>query len=134
MLNKELLYSALGAAIGSIGEEVLEEVFPGIGELGWTGEISGTIIGFLKGSSDETQESMQKFFNYLYRHINKDKLANKLDENEVKVFTEQFKNIPQKEKERILNNFKVAAPYEYEMIKNFLEDLRDNNNLQGATT
>lgn len=123
-MKKELLFSIGGGVIGSLIEEGIEGFFPGVGELGLSGEIAGAITGLLssKVTKEDVKDSVEKFIKYAYKSINT-KEADELSDEEAELFNRKFQDIPKAEKKKILNNFKNLAPYEYDLIKEFLKGL-----------
>lgn len=127
-MQREILFSTFGTLLGSIIEEGIEEIFPGVGELKHTGEISGLIAGLLGSqlTKDETREAIRRFIKYCYKVTNEKTLNENIPDEELKLFTERFNKIPKKDKQKIINSFKNLSPYEYNFIKDFL------NGLEGA--
>jgi hypothetical protein len=125
-MSKDFLYTVAGTILGSLIEEGIEEFFPGVGELGPTGEIVGGITGLLSSNitKKEVENSLQSFIKYVYRQINAKSADEAISEEELRTFSEKFKSIPQNQKKRILNNFRTLSPYEYHFIYDFLEELK----------
>ena len=121
-MSKDVFYTLGGAIIGSIIEEGIEEMFPSPVELGVTGEIAGAITGLLKSKFDkaEAKEALITFVRYVFRQINKQKLDSDLSEEEIKLFTKNFQNLPKNIKSEILSNYKNIDPYNYSLIKEYL--------------
>lgn len=120
-MGKEFWYTVFGTALGSILEEVAEEIWP-IGEQEWTGELIGAILGLLTSqiTKDEVKAAFEKFILYAHRRITKSK-AESLSDKDLKVFSENFKKIPKKQQKEIVQNFKSLAPYEYGLIRDLLK-------------
>ena len=124
-MDKAVLYTIGGSILGSLIEEGIEEIFPGVGELEWTGEIAGAIAGLLGSqlTKDEIRESLEKFIKYAYKQTNKQSASNSIDDNDLKLFEREFKNLPINKKKEILNNFKNLAPYDYDFIVEFFNEM-----------
>ena len=124
-MDKEMLYTVAGGILGSIIEEGIEEIFPGVGELGWTGEIVGSISGFLssKITKDEIKHSCEIFIKYAYRQVNRGTAEINIDEADLLVFEKHFNKLPKIKKKEILNSFKGISPYEYDFIVEFLQEV-----------
>lgn len=127
-MKREVIFTTFATLLGSLVEEGIEEIFPGVGELNYTGEISGLIAGLLGSqlTKDEMKESIRKFIKYCYKVTNEKSLNEDIQDEELELFTERFSKIPKKEKQKIINSFKSISPYEYAFIKDFL------NGLEGA--
>ncbi|MDA3813656.1 MAG: hypothetical protein PF570_05315 [Candidatus Cloacimonetes bacterium] len=123
-MNKELLCTVAGTIIGSLIEEGVEEVFPGVGELGITGEIAGAVTGLISSSFSkrEVKNAIETFVKYAYKRINTKTSIEHISDDELKVFAEKFKLIPGSQKRDIIANFKNVAPYEYQYILGFLKE------------
>jgi len=122
IMSHEPYAAAAGALLGSLVEEGLEEVFPGLGELAYTGEAGGAITGlFASGLAEEKKEAFRSFIKYAYRQVNEAEAPEEISENEVKTFTENFDNIPKEEKKKIINGYRDTFPYEYSIIKKTLK-------------
>jgi len=126
-MDKDILYTVGGLVIGSLIEEGIEEFFPGVGELGYAGEIAGSISGLLssKLTKEETKRSIEMFIKYAYKRINKANSLDSVTDEELKMFAKNFKNIPEKQKKEILNNFKNLAPNEFEYLYDFLANMEE---------
>lgn len=120
-MSKEWV-AAAGAVFGSLAEEGLEEVFPGLGELGYRGELGGALASVL-GSElvEEEREAIKSFVKYAYRQVNETEAPEEISDEEVEAFTEKFGEIPNREKKKIINNYKNVFPYEYSLIQDFLK-------------
>lgn len=121
---KDVLCTIGGSIIGSLIEEGVEEFFPGVGELNWTGEIAGAIAGLLGSqfAKKETRAAIESFIKHAYRQINKSTASDNISDDDLRLFSEKFKTISNNTKREILNNFRNLAPYEYEFIKEFLRE------------
>jgi hypothetical protein len=124
-MANEKFYAIGGAILGSLAEEGLEEIFPGLGELAYQGEIGGAIAGLIGSefTKEETKSAIESFVKYAYRRINQEEASENISEEELKQFTEKFGQLPKSKKEEIINNFRNLAPYEYEFIIDFLKDV-----------
>jgi len=124
-MSKDFWYTVGGTILGSLIEEGIEELFPGVGELKWTGEISGAIAGLLSSqlTKDEVKNSIRTFIKFAYRRINQETAKKDISDNDLKIFSGQFNKIPNNKKKEIINNFKNLAPYEYGFIVDFLKGL-----------
>lgn len=124
-MDKDKLYAIGGALLGSLAEEGLEEVFPGLGELTYQGEISGAITGLIGSefAEEETRNAINSFIKYAYRQINEEEASEEISEEEVEAFTEQFDRLPKGKKKEIINNFKNLDPYAYNFIVDFLKEI-----------
>jgi len=124
-MSKDFWYTVGGTILGSLIEEGIEEIFPGVGELNWTGEIAGAISGLLGSqlTKDEVKNSIKTFIKFAYRRINKETAKENISEQELRIFSDKFNKIPKSKKLEIINNFKNLAPYEYDFIKDFLQGL-----------
>jgi hypothetical protein len=124
-MDKGIIYSIAGSILGSIIEEGIEELFPGVGELDYQGEIAGAIAGLLGSqfTKEETQESFNKFVKFCYKKINDKSFIDNIPDDELELFSKKFNNLPKKQKLEIINNFKNLSPYEYDFIKDFLKGL-----------
>jgi len=119
-MSRDVWYTLIGSALGSILEEIAEEIWP-IPEQEWTGEIAGAIAGLFTSqlTKDEVKNSLEQFVRYVHRQINLSK-SKELTEEELKLFSEHFKKIPKKQKREIINSYKSMAPYEYELIREII--------------
>ena len=54
-MDRDILFTLGGTILGSLIEEGIEEIFPGVGELHWTGEIAGLIAGLLASQLTKTE-------------------------------------------------------------------------------
>lgn len=124
-MANEKFYAIGGAILGSLAEEGLEEIFPGLGELAYQGEIGGAIAGLIGSefTKEETKSAIESFVKYAYRRINQEEASENISEKDLKQFTEKFGHLPKSKKEEIINNFRNLAPYEYEFIIDFLKDV-----------
>ena len=124
-MSKDVIYTIAGTILGSLIEEGIEEVFPGIGELGPTGEIAGAITGLLSSNimKKEVRNSLQTFIKYVYKQVNAKNADKAISEEELRIFSDKFKSIPKSQKKRILSNFKILSPYEYDLIHDLLKEL-----------
>ncbi len=129
-MSKDFWYTVGGTILGSLVEEGIEEIFPGVGELNWTGEISGAIAGLLSSqlTKDEVNNSIKIFVRYAYRFVNKDNAPNDISDEELKVFSDNFHKVPFNKKKEIINNFKTLSPYEYSLIVDFLKEFEGETN------
>jgi len=122
-MSYEPYAAAAGAILGSLMEEGLEEVFPGLGELGYAGETGGALTALLaSGLADEKKEAVKSFVKYAYREVNDAEIGEKISKEEVESFSENFGDIPRKEKEKIINHYQNVAPHEYHLIKEFIQE------------
>lgn len=124
-MDKDLIFTLGGTILGSLIEEGIEEIFPGVGELKWTGEIAGAIAGLLGSqlTKDEVKESLQRFIKYAYKQINRQDAASSFDDADLDLFQKNFQNLPKSTKKEILNNFKNLSPYDYDFIVDFLKGM-----------
>ena len=124
-MDKDLLYTIGGTILGALIEEGVEEIFPGVGELGWTGEISGAIAGFLGSqlTRDEARRSLENFIRFMYRSVNKVNAQTDISDDDLNVFSKSFGKLPVKIKKEIIGNFKKLAPYEYNFIADLLKGM-----------
>ncbi|MCS3639202.1 hypothetical protein [Salinibacter ruber] len=114
--------AAAGAVFGALVEEGLEEVFPGLGELTYEGELAGTFTAL--GSAElveERQDAIKSFVKYAYRQINEGEAKKELSQSDLDTFSENFSDIPAEEKRKIINNYRNIAPHEFHLIKDILE-------------
>ena len=123
---KDLMYTFAGTILGSLIEEGIEEFFPGVGELGYGGEIAGSIAGLLASQfkKDEIRNSMKTFIKFAYKKINMESDNDNISEDELNLFSEKFNKLPKRQKKQIISNFKNLAPYEYGFILDFLVSLQ----------
>lgn len=123
-MDKDVLFTLGGSLLGSLIEEGIEEIFPGVGELKWTGEIAGAIAGLLGSqlTKDEVKESLQRFIKYAYKQINRQE-ASSFDEADLDLFQRNFNSLSKATKKEILNNFKNLSPYDYDFIVDFLKGM-----------
>ncbi|MBE7549227.1 MAG: hypothetical protein HS127_19540 [Planctomycetia bacterium] len=123
-MSRDFLYTIGGTIIGSLIEEGIEEVFPGVGELKWTGEISGAIAGLLSSqlTKKEFKNAIESLIKYAYKKINKSTANDNIADGDLELFSKQFRDIPRNERKEIINNFRNIAPYEYEFIVEFLKN------------
>lgn len=121
MIN-DTLFTIGGTIIGSLIEEGIEEIFPGVGELGITGEISGAIAGLLgsKLTKSEIKAAVEQLIVFSYRYVNKDNSGKNIPDEDLKAFSEKFKDLPKSIKQEIINNWKSISPYEYSYVRDFL--------------
>jgi len=126
-MDKDVLYTIGGSILGSLIEEGIEEIFPGVGELKWTGEIAGAIAGLLGSqlTKDEIKESLRKFIKYAYKETNKHSASKIINDDDLILFDKEFKNLPKSKKKEILNNFKNLAPYDYDFIVDFFRGMEN---------
>lgn len=124
-MDKDILFTVGGTILGALLEEGIEEIFPGVGELEWTGEISGAITGLLGSqlTKDEVKNSITNFIKYAYKSINKKTAPDNISQDEIDLFSKSFKNLPPNNKKEIINNFKNLAPYDYDFIVDFLRGM-----------
>ncbi len=122
-MSKDVLWGVLGSFLGSLVEEGVEELFPGLGELGAAGEIGGFITGLLgsKLLKKEGKKAFESFITYAFKAVNKEKSEN-ITEDEVKRFMENFKAFSPEKKKEIVSDFKVLDPYAYGFIKEFFKE------------
>lgn len=127
-MGRDFWFTIGGTILGSLIEEGIEELFPGVGELEFTGEIAGAISGLLGSqlTKDEIKNAIETFIRFAYKKINKKTAQENISEDELKMFSKKFGNIPKKQKKEMINAFKNIAPYEYDFIVDFL------NGLEGA--
>jgi len=125
-MKRDILLTAGGTILGSLIQEGIEELFPGAGELGATGEIAGAISGFLSSqlTKEELRNALESFIKYSYRQMNKTKAPEDISEKELQTFSDNFSKLPKNKKAEIINNFKNLAPYEYSFIMDFLEGIQ----------
>lgn len=118
-ISKTALSGIIGTILGSLIEEGLEEVFPGLGELGNAGEITGFFGGILASSlkKEETRNALMLFIRYLHKQAYGKDLTEGASKEEVEKLAEKFKDLPPKTKEKIVSSFKNVAPYEYGFIQ-----------------
>jgi hypothetical protein len=122
-MSYEPYAAAAGAILGSLAEEGLEEVFPGLGELGYQGEAGGALVALLgSGLAKEEKEAVKSFVKFAYRQVNEAGAPEEISEEEVATFTENFDDIPEAEKKKIINTYKELSPYEYNLINKFLKE------------
>lgn len=123
-MSKDILYTIGGTVLGSLIEEGVEEIFPGVGELKWTGEISGAIAGLLASqlTKKEIKNAVECLIKFAYKKINKSSANENITDIDLDLFSKRFKDIPKNKRKEIINNFKNIAPYEYEFIVDFLNN------------
>ena len=126
-MDKTFWLTIGGTILGSLVEEGIEEIFPGVGELEFKGEISGAISGLLSSqlTKDEVKKSIETFVRFAYKKINKKSVQENISDNDLKLFSKKFGKIPKKQKLEIINSFKNIAPYEYDFIIDFLNGLEE---------
>lgn len=127
-MGKDKFFAIGGALLGSLVEEGLEEVFPGIGELTYEGEIGGALLGLIASdfSKEETKHAIDSFVKYAYRKVNKETASENISEEDLKLFTNKFSMLPVSKKKEIINNFRNLDPYAYDFIIDFLKSLEKN--------
>ena len=71
-MGNDILYAIGGAILGSLVEEGLEEVFPGLGELTYQGEAGGALAGLIGSefTKGETKNAFDSFIKFAYRQVN----------------------------------------------------------------
>lgn len=121
-MSYEPYAAAAGAILGSLAEEGLEEVFPGLGELGYQGEIGGLLLG--SSLAKEQKEAIKSFVKFAYRQINEAEAPEEISKEEVETFTDNFDKIPEAEKKKIINTYRDLSPYEYSLIQKFIKEAR----------
>jgi hypothetical protein len=124
-MKRSILSTAMGTIFGSIIEEGIEELFPGVGELGNTGELFGAIVGLLSSqfTKDEIKQASETFIKYAYKSVNSKSLDESITDDEINLFSKRFKELPSKTKKEIINNYKNLAPYEFSLIIEFLNNM-----------
>lgn len=122
-MSYEPYAAAAGAILGSLVEEGLEEVFPGLGELTYEGEAGGALVSLLgTGLAREKKEAIKSFVKYAYREVNDAEAGEEISREELEAFSENFSKIPRWEKEKLLNHYRNVAPYEYHLIKEIIRE------------
>lgn len=123
-MSYEPYAAAAGAIFGSLVEEGLEEVFPGLGELAYQGEAGGALTALLgTGLAKEKKGAIKSFVKYAYREVNDAEAGEEITEKELEDFSDNFDKIPRDEKEKIVNHYRNVAPHEYHLIKNFIQEI-----------
>jgi len=114
--------AAAGAVFGALAEEGLEEVFPGLGELTYEGELAGTFTALASADlAEEKQDAIKSFIKYAYRQINDGEAEDEVSQSDLDTFSENFASIPEEEKKKIINNYRNIAPHEFHLIKEILD-------------
>lgn len=121
-MSKEWVAVA-GALFGALAEEGLEEVFPGLGELAWQGELAGTFTALAGDSLAEgKRDAIKSFIKYAYRQVNDAEAEEEISQSDLDAFSDNFDEIPKSEKEKILNGYRNAAPHEFHLVKEFISE------------
>ncbi len=122
-LDRDVLVTLVGTMIGSIGEELLEAIQTGADgvspEYKFAGEAIGAIVGFLSAKIIEKQEyriAVKTFAKSLFKHVMKEELNETINDDEIKLFNDRFQELPKEFKMKYINAYKVAYPYEYNIL------------------
>ena len=118
MVERALLGTVFGTILGSIVEEGLEEIFPGLGELGAGGEIGGAIAGLIVGTlaEEEGRNAINKFLRYAFFRVNGQKLTEGATEDELINFQKNFEKMPPGIRKEIISSYKNADPHGFQYL------------------
>jgi len=131
-MDKDLWYTIASAILVSLIEEGTKEIFPSldnfhkdVGELEMSEKIPGFIVSLFASpnTKDETRKSIKTFIRFAYKEVNIESAFENITEEELKLFSENFNEVPKDQKKQIISDFKNLAPDEYGLILDFLENL-----------
>lgn len=122
MMDRQALATIIGTMLGSVVEEGLEEIFPGLGELGAAGEVAGGVAGLIAGtlSGDEGTAAANRFLRYAYYRVNGSKLTQGATDEDVEIFERAFRKLPSKVRCDIISSFKNADPQSFHYLRRVL--------------
>ena len=122
-MSKAAFKSIVGVILGSLIEEGLEEMFPGLPELGYTGEALGGLTGFMMSEleKEDFKKAWDLFLRVGYRLSRKLDSSAKISEEDLQVFSERFGSIPKRQKQEMIESYRLIAPYEYSLILDFFK-------------